>query len=473
MRHGALALLTLIASGFAAWADPAPQGGPVPQGIIVKENPADLVIEVWPEKESYLAGQRLELNVRLSQAAYVYLYAISSQGRVTLLYPNAFELENLRNAGVHRFPGNRYSLLVEGQSGVEVIQAIATLEPVDLLSLAEAVPSAQLPFVPLPGERAALAAQVQGLLAHTLTQERWAAGWTQFRISAPPAQRWVVRSFPHEAEVYLDGQLVGLTPEEVVLSAPARAGQSTQAELVLARGGQVIWSGVLLMTNGADGKLQLKAVSKNDNATVSTRTEGDTTFLDIQLQEAQPVRGEPDEPDEEDESLISMDSSFDFRRGPSLGGSLSANLGGHPRGISTFGLEFGISAVRLGIGLADTADEVPEFFDLGTPIDLGPEWVLNEDPEVEIYGKLSLGAGLEGLWLELGAGLVYQVEVHVAAPDFGSPAPLDVSVQPNGYRIELFEGAGIVGLAYRFGNVLLQAGYDTHRGVVGGLGVIF
>lgn len=466
MRYGTLALLILIVSGFAAWADP------VPQGVIVKENPADLTIEVWPAKESYLAGQRLELNVRLSQAAYVYLYAISSQGRVTLLYPNAYELENLKNAGLQRFPGNRYSLVVEGQSGIEVVQAVATLEPVDLLSLAEAAPSAQFPFVPLPGEPAALAAQVQGLLAQTLAQERWATGWTQFRIVAPPSQRWVVRSFPHEAEVYLDGQLVGLTPEELVLAPPARAGQSAQAELVLVRGGQVIWSGVLRMTNGADGKLQLKAVSKNGSAAVSTRTEGDTTFLDIQLQEAQPVRGE-EESDEEDESLISLDPSFDFRRGPSLGGSLSANLGGHPSGISTFGLEFGISALRLGIGLADTADEVPEFFDVGTPMDLGPEWVLNEDPEVELYGKLSLNTGFEGLWLEVGGGLVYQVQAHVAIPDFAGPAPLDVSVLPNGYRVERFEAAGIVGLAYRVGKVLLQVGYDTHRGVVGGLGVIF
>lgn len=467
MRNGALALLILVASGFAAWADP------VPQGVIVKENPPDLTIEVWPAKESYLAGQRLELSVRLSQAAYVYLYAVSSQGRVTLLYPNAYEMENLKEAGVHPFPGNRYSLVVEGQPGVEVVQAVAALEPVDLLSLAGAAPSAQLPFVPLPGEPAALAAQVQGLLAQTLAQERWAAGWTQFRIVAPQAQRWVVRSFPHEAEVYLDGQLVGLTPEELVLPAPARAGQSAQAELVLVRGGQVIWSGVLRMTNGADGALQLKAISKDDSAAVSTRTEGDTTFLDIQLLEAQPVRGEPGEPDDEDGSPISLDSSFDFRRGPSLGGSLSANLGGHPSGISTFGLEFGISALRLGIGLADTADDVPEFFDVETPMDLGSEWVLNEDPEVELYGKLSLGAGFDGLWLELGAGFVYQVQAHVATPGFPSPAPLDVSVLPNGYRVELFEGAGIVGLAYRVGNVLLQAGYDTHRGVVGGLGVIF
>ncbi|HEY5596038.1 MAG TPA: DUF4384 domain-containing protein [Candidatus Bipolaricaulota bacterium] len=466
MRHGALALAILLASGCASWADP------VPQGVIVKENPADLAIEVWPAKESYLAGQRLELNVRLSQAAYVYLYAVSSQGRVTLLYPNAYELGNLRKAGLHHFPGNRYRLVVEGQSGIEVVQAIATLEPVDLLSLAEAAPSTQLPFVPLPGEPAALAAQVQGLLAQTLAQERWAVGWTQFHIVAPPSQRWVVRSFPHEAEVYLNGQLVGLTPEELVLAPPARAGQSAQVELVLVRGGQVIWSGVLRMTNGADGKLALKVVSKDDNAAVSTRTEGDTTFLDIRLQEAQPVRGEPEGPGEVDASVISLDPSFDFRRG-SLGGSLSANLGGHPSGISTFGLEFGISAVRLGIGLADTADEVPEFFDVGTPLDLGTEWVLNEDPEVEIYGKLSLGTGFEGLWLELGAGLVYQVQAHVAAPDFAGPVPLDVSVLPNGYRIELFEAAGIVGLAYRFGNVLLQAGYDTHRGVVGGLGVVF
>ena len=45
---------------------------PVPQGIVVNPESSDLVVEVWAEKPNYLSGERLSLNVRLSEDAYLF-----------------------------------------------------------------------------------------------------------------------------------------------------------------------------------------------------------------------------------------------------------------------------------------------------------------------------------------------------------------------------------------------------------------
>jgi hypothetical protein len=128
--------------------------------------------------------------------------------------------------------------------------------------------------------------------------------------------------------------------------------------------------------------------------------------------------------------------------------------------------------LQVGLGLADTVDDVPEFFDIGDPIDFGSELILNEEPEIEIYAKLSIPTLIEGLHLELGGGLIHQLRVHLAS-SFGIAQPSDVVVLPNGYRSEEVGVSGIFGVSYRANGLLLQIGYDTHRGVVGGLGLAF
>lgn len=458
-RVMATVLTAFLLSGFPTSAQPQPQG------IVVNPTPAALEVEVWPGKATYLAGERLTLNVRLNETAYVYVYGINARGQITVLFPNAYTPDNRLQAGLHTLPGNRYSLLIEGPPGRELIQAIATFVPLDLFSLAEGEPSLQAPFAALGDEPEQIAARVQSLLAQTVAQDQWASAWTQFQIITATAHRWVVRSFPRNAELYVDGEFVGLTPEEITLLPPSRAGQSRKIELALRQNDQLLWSGVLKMTVDLNGKLNVQTLSENDNAAISTRRRGETTFLDVRFQSAQPSLGEL--------NAASQTPPTSFRRIDSIGGSLSVNLGGHPQGMSSFGVELGLGSLRLGLGLADTVDAVPEFFDVGAPIDLGAKIIYNEEPEVEFYAKLVLNTGFAGLFLEIGGGVVIQVQAHVAAPSFSTAAPLDVGVLPNGYRSETIQGAGIAGLAYRANGLLLQVGYDSHRGIVGGLGVAF
>lgn len=463
-------LMTLCAGLTALWFVTA-EAEPTPQGIIVNPVESSLTVSVWPEKENYVAGERLSLNVRLSEAAYIYVYHVNAQGQVQLLFPNAFDPDNLVEPGTHVLPDARYSFVVDGQPGTDVVQVIASLDPFDLIALAPAPPSAQQPFAALEGDPEAVAARVQSIIVQTVDKTRWATGWTQFRTVVPTPKRWVIRSSPEEAELYVNGEFVGLTPEELVLMPPARAGQNRQVVLTLVKDGYVTWTGKLDVSVSSQGKVNLKPLFDNDPM-AQTWPRGGSTFLEVTLQQdgtnsltlpatTQETNGQQDDY-----------ANIHFQRG-TIGGSLSANLGGHPEGMSTFGFELGLETFRLGTSIADTMEEVPEFFDLGGPVELGPERVFNEEPEVEFYLKLSLATGLNGLALELGAGIVLQAQAHVAASVLGPANPLDVSVLPNGYRTEAFQGAGIVGLAYRAGSLLLQLGYDTHRGIVGGLGVAF
>ncbi len=450
---------------------------PAPQGVIVNPEASELKVEVWPERERYLAGERLELGVRLSQPAHLYLYSVNADGKITLLFPNAYQPDNALPAGEHAFPTQRYSLVLDGPPGTEVVQAIASAAPLDVVSLAEAAPGAAAPFAPLGDEPERLVARLQGLIAETLPPEGWATGWTRFQIVRPSERRWIVRTDPSEAELYLDGELVGLTPEELRLDPPERAGEHREVELTLVKDGYGLWSGVLRLTARAGGEVETRLLPQSDgDAARLTRVSG-SLLLDVRLRpqgsSGQPASsdgsGTPSRPSNGGGGVGAP--SIPLREFDRFGGSLAVNLGGHPAGLSTFGVEFGLGLLRFGLGIADTGEDVPAFYDVGEPVDLGPERVYNDGPETQIYAKLALGLGLEGWFVELGGGVVQQVRAHVAAPlEAGA---LDVGVQPNGYRTETLTGAAVAGLAYRVGGALLQVGYDTHRGWVGGLGVAF
>ncbi len=471
MRHTVIITMLLILGTGMALAQPEPQG------VMVTPEETDFIVEIAVEKPNYLAGERLELKLRLTEAAYVYVYSINVEGEVTLLFPNAYSPDNRLNAGEHDMPSSRFSLMIDGNPGTEVIQAIATQTPLNLLSLIQTALTNENPFAYIEIQPEQLVAKFQTLIAETNAPDQWAAAWTKFQIVKTKPHRWLIKSSPDELEVFLDGESIGLTPEEINLQVPSRAGETSQYELALMNGDTVVWVGTLKLSTNANGKVKIQTQPQGDYPSIDIDTNDSLTelTLDTRIPVSSFGNGLDVEPVIDADDEIEGITSVNYRRLGSLGGSLSANLGGHPLGISTFGFEFGVGFLRVGMGLADTQDNnVPEFFDIGRPEDLGPVEVFNADPEVEFYGKLSLSTGIEGIFIEFGGGIVMQERAHVAAPlGSVSAAPLDVGILPNGYISEEFDTAGIVGLAYRVGGLLLQIGYDTHRGVVGGLGVVF
>jgi len=147
--------------------------------------------------------------------------------------------------------------------------------------------------------------------------------------------------------------------------------------------------------------------------------------------------------------------------------------------IPSVGVDFGLaisaraSFVGLGVSFLMTGEDVPDYENIGNPIDIGPVRTYREGPETEFYGKLSL-ALLGGLGVDVAGGLAIQKEAHIALPLLPSGMrALDVVVKPNGYQTEKVYLTGLIGLSVRAANMLISVGMHSRRGWVIGVGVVF
>jgi hypothetical protein len=92
-----------------------------------------LDVQVWPNRDDaeYYAGDNIVLNFRANRDCFVAIYSIDSRGRVNLLFPADPSDDNYITGGVtyHLPSGNdKYDLVVDGPSGREQIQMIASRE---------------------------------------------------------------------------------------------------------------------------------------------------------------------------------------------------------------------------------------------------------------------------------------------------------------------------------------------------------
>ncbi len=105
--------------------------------IIRTPNPG-LDIDVWIDKgegSTYYPGDDIRIYFRASRDCYVVVYNLDTRGYVNVLYPYSSEDDRYVEGGrVYGIPGryDDYSLTVDGPSGVEYIQAVASYEPLSL-----------------------------------------------------------------------------------------------------------------------------------------------------------------------------------------------------------------------------------------------------------------------------------------------------------------------------------------------------
>jgi len=96
-----------------------------------------LDVKVWVDKGEgaiYHPGEDIKVYFRASHDCYVVLYDIDTRGYVHLLYPTDTGDDPYVEGGrVYRIPNRMddYDLTVDGPNGVEYIQAVASLEPID------------------------------------------------------------------------------------------------------------------------------------------------------------------------------------------------------------------------------------------------------------------------------------------------------------------------------------------------------
>ncbi|MGB9757008.1 MAG: PKD domain-containing protein [Candidatus Bipolaricaulaceae bacterium] len=192
----------------------------VPLGIVVEPPAGELTVRIWVDKPVYSLGETVRINFELSRPAYVYIWDITPDGKVTQIFPNQFEPQNYFPAGVHSIPGpgKAYQFRVTPPTGTEWLQIMATTVPIPYFQGY----SPQQPF-PLLGPdpqswQEQLKAQVLGLVPEP-TQR--AFDFTSFQIvsgAAPGYGTLQVTTNPPQAKLYVDGVFRGYTPRTLLLT---------------------------------------------------------------------------------------------------------------------------------------------------------------------------------------------------------------------------------------------------------------
>jgi len=86
----------------------------------------------------YRMGENVELTVHLSEAAYLTVLNVDSEGAVTILYPNRFNNQAFVPGGKDLLmPGDGADIVASGTPGVELIKVIASEKPLDVTDLGQ------------------------------------------------------------------------------------------------------------------------------------------------------------------------------------------------------------------------------------------------------------------------------------------------------------------------------------------------
>jgi hypothetical protein len=402
----------------------------VPQGVIPAPPESEISIKIWTTYQTYSPQEAVQIHLRLSRDAYVYVYDIDPEGTVTLLFPNGFSRDNLLKAGEYVLPDkSSYSFVVEETYGTETLQAIALLRPIPLLELS-AQSIEEVPFPKLKGDPETLKPQVEKLIEITVEPGEWAADWTRF-VVVPAVAHLLIDTEPPGAEVYIDGELRGQSPLLLDLE-PGRV------TITIAKEGYRRWTRTVTLE---------KRVLREIDVQLASTTE---------VVPAGPGPS-PSPPPSGERGSIPLSTLI-----------FGVNAGLNREGIFSVGADLGLArGLRMGGSVTFTEDEeIPDYFDIGAPTQFEREKVYNLGPETEAYLKLSWPL-MERVHLQVGVGIAVQERVHIAVPPgviiVSGSGPL-VEILPNGYRETVGYPTFFGGLAFEAGSSLLSVGYHSRRG---------
>jgi len=196
-KLGVLALLIVSAAAVTSMAQVYPQGL-----IIEPPTTTELEVSIWTDQAEYQVGELVTISYEVNKDAYIYIWDITPEGDVQVVFPNAAYpggLDNFVQAGTHQLP---VSFPVAPPLGTEFLQILATTRPVDITTFPMSNPALFQQQVEV---------QILGLL---LEDERtW--NFTHFEIvdEPPPSYGTVlITSNPTGASITLDGVDIGYTP---------------------------------------------------------------------------------------------------------------------------------------------------------------------------------------------------------------------------------------------------------------------
>lgn len=111
---------------------------------IATQGPLD--VDVWVDNDDgiYYEGESITVFFQASQDCFLALYSLDTRGNVSLLYPvNPWDNGFVSGGEVYAVPGDYddYELIVTGPEGIEHIQAVASLEEMEIPDWHDSAPS--------------------------------------------------------------------------------------------------------------------------------------------------------------------------------------------------------------------------------------------------------------------------------------------------------------------------------------------
>jgi hypothetical protein len=286
-RFRSLILLTaLLATLFVASAQRIVIS---PQAIVVNPLPS-FDVEVFVDRDpsgrgapAYGVGEAIQLGVRVSEDAYVYLFSISADGEVVQILPNRFDAAGrdnyVRANQTTYFPpsGARYSYVVDPPAGLAKVIAVASKREIDTRTLASFRSERDFQATSTIGEEGF--ARALSIVVQPLPQQDWVTSTALYYVGRAPAQAAYgtlsVTSSPTNAEVYIDGQFAGFTPLRwgerpgSVTVEVRRDGYQTESQRVNVRPGSV-----------TDVALTLRALVRDGTASFSSDPRGAEVYVE-------------------------------------------------------------------------------------------------------------------------------------------------------------------------------------------------
>ncbi len=260
-----------------------------PQAIIVNPIPS-FDVEVFVDRDttgrgapSYAIGQSIEIGVRVSEDAYVYLFSISARGEVVQILPNRFDdagRNNFVRAGqTTYFPprGARYSYVIDPPEGLAKVIAVASKREIDTRTLASFETERDFQATSNLGEEGF--ARALSIVVRPLPQQDWVTSTALYYVGRAPAQpaygTLSITSSPSNAEVFVDGEFAGFTPVQWgsrpgnVTVEVRRDGFETTTQRVQVRPG-----------TSTDVRFDLRAIARDGTVTFTSDPRGADVYVE-------------------------------------------------------------------------------------------------------------------------------------------------------------------------------------------------
>ena len=262
-----------------------------PQSIVVNPKPS-FSVEVFTDRDTsgdsipaYQIGEHITIGVRVSEAAYIYLFNVRSNGEIQQILPNRFDQQGQNNylqAGqTLYFPRSDapYTFDIAEPRGLDKVIAVASKDPLDTSQLAD---FGSDPNFASSNQGEQSFAQSLSIVVRPKPQNSWVTDTALLYAGSAPATPVYgtlnITSNPSGAEAYVDGQFVGYTP--------VRYGtQSGNHEVRVQLSGYDTFSNTVNVTGGQSLRVDagLNATRRTGSVSFASQPQGAQVYVNGQL----------------------------------------------------------------------------------------------------------------------------------------------------------------------------------------------